>query len=506
METQTETSDPETTEAESAKPEKKETLFYAYVEPAEVVITDNMRTDLARYFKPLAEPGTVINPDTPKEGIAVLIDPHERHQTIEGFGASGCWWACFQDKFPEEVLDEMLVLLYTKDQGIGLTTFRHNIGGGTPKEFSGKGATVCVEEFPGFMNIEHDAQGVKVLYKLMSLGVDYFTLFMNSPPARMTKENNTLGAFTGGSNLKEECFEEYAVFCADVIELYEKAGVPVKYLSPVNEPQWAWKPTSYQEGCHYSMDEVYRLDCLLVKELESRNMSGKACIPETAAWYDEIYTKFLVSRLYHTEGMRDQVDHISAHSYGGNASSKRSVRQYYDSMNIKWPVHMTEMCFDYRGKGYETRLEASRVIHEDLTILDATLWEWWVAIETPGSGINGGSLAAYDEAHNSAHLNPQAYVIGQYSKFITGATRIGCSLAEEEGVFGSAYEKDGQLILIVTNESSEKKTIYADGVSGKGQAWRTSEELSLQYIGDLDASHGIELPPLSVTTIVFDGR
>ena len=166
---------------------------------------------------------------------------------------------------------------------------------------------------------------------------------------------------------------------------------------------------------------------------------------------------------------------------------------------------MTEMCFDYRDKGYETRLEVSKVIHEDLTILNATLWEWWVAIETPGAGINGGSLAAYDEARNCVHLNPQAYVIGQYSKFITGATRIGCSVAEGEGVFGSAYEKDGQLILIVTNESSEKKMISVDGVNGIGSAWRTSEELSLQYIGDLDVSKGINLPPLSVTTIVFNG-
>ena len=480
-----------------------DTVFYSYAEPAEVIITDAIREDLKNFFRPAAQEGELINQGGAPGQFTVKVDPSQRSQTIEGFGASGCWWACFSDQFPEESLDEMLVLLYTSDNGIGLSTYRHNIGGGTPKDFTGKGATKCVEEFPGFLNIENDAQGVRVLYKLMSLGVDYFTLFMNSPPARMTKDENTLGEYYGGSNLKEECYEEYAAFCADVIELYEMAGIPVKYLSPVNEPQWKWSPKSYQEGCHYSPDEVFRLDSLLIEELRSRGMSGKACIPETAAWYDDIYTKYLVSRLYHTDDYKDQVNHISAHSYGGNASNKRSCRDYYKSMNIRWPVHMTEMCYDYRNTGYEKRLEASRAIHEDLTILDATLWEWWVAVETPGSASGGGALASCDPESGRVQLNPQAYVIGQYARFITGAQRIGCETDSDESVYASAYEKDGQTIVILTNEGSGAVSVSLDGVAGYGAAWRTSEELSLQYIGDADAACGIELPAQSVTTLVF---
>ena len=70
----------------------------------------------------------------------------------------------------------------------------------------------------------------------------------------MTRNNKT-----GGNdnwwvcNLPEENNEAYADYFLTITEYFIEKGVPVKYISPINEPNWSWGNGGYhgQEGCFY---------------------------------------------------------------------------------------------------------------------------------------------------------------------------------------------------------------------------------------------------------------
>ena len=38
------------------------------------------------------------------------------------------------------------------------------------------------------------------------------------------------------NNLKPECYQEYVDYFLDITEHFLELGVPVKYISPINEP------------------------------------------------------------------------------------------------------------------------------------------------------------------------------------------------------------------------------------------------------------------------------
>ena len=66
----------------------------------------------------------------------IEIDPSQRFQTIEGFGASGAWWAQSVGAWPKDKREPILKLLYDSQDGIGLTIYRYNIGAGSGDDIS----------------------------------------------------------------------------------------------------------------------------------------------------------------------------------------------------------------------------------------------------------------------------------------------------------------------------------------------------------------------------------
>lgn len=60
-----------------------------------------------------------------REVIILQIDPAQRFQRMEGFGASGAWWPNYVAEFPAEERDHLLRLLFT-DAGADLCTLRQD--------------------------------------------------------------------------------------------------------------------------------------------------------------------------------------------------------------------------------------------------------------------------------------------------------------------------------------------------------------------------------------------
>ena len=70
--------------------------------------------------------------------MKITLNSNKTFQTIEGFGASGAWWAQVvgawdhEDKATKKSVNKAIAeLLYNKETGIGLSIYRYNLGGGS---------------------------------------------------------------------------------------------------------------------------------------------------------------------------------------------------------------------------------------------------------------------------------------------------------------------------------------------------------------------------------------
>ena len=75
--------------------------------------------------------------------MKITVNYDKKYQAFQGFGASGAWWAQlvggWESTEDDGTLkkDKIAALLYSKNSGIGLKTYRYNLG--TDSAFSGKG-------------------------------------------------------------------------------------------------------------------------------------------------------------------------------------------------------------------------------------------------------------------------------------------------------------------------------------------------------------------------------
>ena len=78
---------------------------------------------------------------------------------------------------------------------------------------------------------------------------------MNSPPIYMTKHGYAYNKDNGSNYiLAEDKYDDYALFAAEVVDHFDKEGIHFDYISPMNEPQYAW--AGGQEGSPATDQEI----------------------------------------------------------------------------------------------------------------------------------------------------------------------------------------------------------------------------------------------------------
>ena len=451
------------------------------------------------------------------------VIPQQKHQKITDFGASACWWATGYGQ--KEQVDKYLDLLFG-DKGLGLNVLRINVGGSVKADLSDTCTHGGLPRSPaspldeeGHFDIKRDLGSFIVAKKAAALGkIDDFTLFMNSPPTTMTKNGKTYaekpaeeGQFV--SNLREDCYEAYAKYVVDAVESYIAEGIPVKYVSPINEPQWQWDHHNHQEGCHYEPDEVVRMCRLVIRELDARKKKNpalanvKLSMPETAQWYQSSYVHDMYQLMCTDPEIAPHVDHFAAHSYGTSKAQKIETRAYFDSLGIDIPLHQTEwgpLHCDYVDN-MDFALELAHVMCEDFSILHTRHWTWWLGIS--GYRWPDGIVCVDLETGENLTLPKRYFTMLHHSRFIKGLYNVTMDMENLPAeVTGAAYasEDDSELVLILVNSENTPRTVQLDGIPGSpARVFETSELLDCRYLGDLDVSGGYTLPPRSITNLVF---
>ena len=448
----------------------------------------------------------------------IVINPQKKYQKYEGIGASGAWWAQIvggwdnKDENGDEMRNVISRLLYSKENGIGMNIYRYNIGGGSAHSGNGEYSDFArrTESFDagvGKYDFSRDANAVYMMKQAVKDGAEEVILFVNSPVERLTKNGwahlNKKQAFR--TNLSKENYKAFSDYCLDVTEHFVKEGLPVRYLSPINEPFWIW--TGGQEGCHYSPRQVGNIMRCFAAELRKRKSlnSVKLSGAENGdiRWLNKSYTR----RLLRYREVVECLDSIDIHSYclhmpipffNDRVKFLKRYRKWLDKKYPDMPVKMSEWTHMVGGKntGMDSALETVKVMHEDFTLLNVTSWQHWLACSH--YDYHDG-LIYIDIEKKSFEMTKRYYVTGNFSKYIPlGARRIE-SYSDDETVRVITFKQESVTVLIVINPTKSLKNYTApdDGLVSVTDKNHNLAERSCTC-GDV-----VDILPESVTTFVF---
>ncbi len=441
----------------------------------------------------------------------LTINPTKTYQTFEGFGASGAWWAQSVGARPD-LCDQIARLLYDRETGIGLSIYRYNLGAGSADSGAGNCGdalrrTHSLEAADGGCDPARDAAAVNMMRKAADYGAREIVIFSNSPPERMTKNGKAhldeKNAFR--TNLAKENYGAFASYMLDAAERFLAEGLPVKYISPVNEPIWKW--TGGQEGCHYSPLQARRLLRVCAEGIEARPaLRGKVLLSGMESgdlrWFNKSFTRALLS----DKVIRRNVDAVDYHSYflplpappfmNDRIAFMKRFRGFMDRHYPDVPLKMSEWCHMRGGRdaGMDSALVTARVIIEDLTVMNVTAWSHWIAC-SHYDYCDG--LIYFDPEKDDYTLTKRYFVTGNFSKFIPlGALRIETDTGDEE-VLSVGFAHDGGTTVILSNESEDPKFFFAPADLA---LYTTDKENDLAG-RKVKKGEAVKLPPRSVTTL-----
>ncbi len=452
--------------------------------------------------------------------MEIKLDSSNKKGKFEGFGASGAWWAqevggwSHIDKDSSmEVRDRISQLLYSKEKGIGLRTYRYNIGAGSLHSGNGDIGNVLrrTESFDageGKYDFTRDANAVYMMKKAAEDGADEIILFVNSPIERLTKNGwSHLGKKQiMRENLDISNYKAFAKYCLDVTEHFVSEGLPVKYLSPINEPIWIWN--GGQEGCHYSPSSAGKVMRVIAKEMDKYPSLADVKLSGLESgdirWFNKSFTRQLMKY----EEVRKRIDSVDVHSYFLKAPETgffsriaflKRYRKWLDRKYPELPVKMSEWCHMQGGrdKTMNSALVMADVIYNDINILNVSSWQHWIAVSEVDY-CDG--LIYINLSDKTFEMTKRYYVTGNFSKYIPfGAEKIGvCCLDMELKIL--AFTKDGKTVAVVINDTDKEKTVSFRDFSEKVKLVLTDETHDLEETES--DSKNIIIPKKSVVTII----
>lgn len=504
--------------------------------------------------------------------IKVSINLSQAYQTIHSFGASDCWSIKYIGKnWPDAKRNEIADLLFSKGfdangdpKGIGLSMWRSNIGAGSFEQGTASNISSdwrreeCYLNSNGSYDWTKQAGNRWFLKAAKDRGVENLLLFSISAPVSMTKNGYAFGldgAEKSKLNLVAGKADTLAGFLTEVVKRYNQDGLPINYLSPLNEPQWDWTANSSgmasQEGTAATNAEFSGLIKAIDQKITGKTLSVKIAAGEVAAlnyMYQSVADNPLrsdVVNYFWNAGSSGYVGNLPSvekailgHSYfsqpsvSGLVSNRVSLQNKINAVNPNLNFWQSEYCIlsgedniagNGRDLGMESALYIARVIHTDLVLANAASWSWWLAVSP--ADYKDGLVYVSDLSGNMGELqttksdgiiyrSKMLWAVGNYSRFVRPGMKRVSALADSysnaedaaKNLMISTYkdEVNKQVVVVMVNMTTASKDVNLTGVnfvSGSVRSYTTSgsKNLSMGAVSDVSK---IAVEGKSIITLV----
>ena len=473
------------------------------------------------------------------DNTCIKINKMSLEQEITGWGTSACWWGQVAGK--SENAEEIAKLLFSKE-GLGLNVFRYNVGAGEKENpnsrlsrdswRSSESFLVYNEETKTYeYDWNKDEAARHILDLALSYGcVDTVVLFANSPHYSMTVSGQASGGFTDNqSNLRKDCYDDFVDYFLDITEHFIDMGVPVKYISPINEPQWAWGGSWVgQEGCHYEIPEVVELAKMFAAEIKERNLDVKLSMAESGQVGD--HAMDCADLLMAEPEVAGVMGTYAYHSYWTNDPFlKKAFGNYLQKEYPQMEVEMSEWCelpCEHKIDTIEAGLIMARTISEDIALTGVNSWSSWVGVNEGGEYADSMIGANFDCSEYV--ISKRYYAMGHYSKFIpVGSHMVDFDISVADVKAEKAWWKqwiddkeynvylitnnmnvscyktpDGDYVAVIVNEGGDKE-IKFNMLGYDMSVYTTDSEKNLEFTSESKGHKKLTVGEKSITTVVF---
>ncbi|HKT58053.1 MAG TPA: discoidin domain-containing protein [Microbacterium sp.] len=448
--------------------------------PVQVWLTDVGANQWVAPQKPVAfQTQQTTNP------LTIRVDDSVKYQKITGYGGALTDSAAYLiDQLPVAAKNTLMQKLFSPSSGIGLSMVRSPMGA---TDFTASG-NYSYDDMPAGQtdptlskfSIEHDqAYIIPELQQALALNpkikIDSTPW---SPPAWMKTSGNMIGG-----TLLDNDYVPMANYFVKYIQAYGKAGIPISFVTPQNEPLNApsW-PGSYmtpaQEG---------KLVQLMGQAFEANGISTKIL-----AWDHNWDVPSYPESIYNDPTTDKYATGAAFHIYSGTPTYQTQIHNDYPGKDV------------YLTEATGTILQGTNQVafHDalDTWLIDATrnysqgTMLWNIALDpamgplnsdTNGIGVTRG-LVTIDPKTGGVTYNPDYYALAQVSKFVKpGAHRIYSNTFGAGSVDDVAYQNpDGSKVLVAYNDSaSAQKISVADGTQSFDYTLNAGNAVTFTYSG-----------------------
>ena len=461
------------------------------------------------------------------QNVATFRVTNQERQVIDGFGASDAWsmWqiGTWEDSLQTKVADWLFSSENLPDgspKGIGLSIWRFNAGAGSATQ--GDSAQINRDTRTEYFGKQTGQRRFLQLAK--ERGVPTFLAFYNSPPVHLTQNGLATNTGRGGTfNLKEDAYDDFAVYIADMLQQAEKEdGIHFDYVCPVNEPDghWNWLGPK-QEGSPATNREIAHIVREMSREFQGRGITTKILINESSDFRCMFATHqtdwqrgYEIQAFWNPDSVDTYVGNLpnvarvmAGHSYWTNTpvlkpsdrgyervglyGYRKQLKDAFDKVDADF--WMTELCIMsndeeiHGGGGFDFTMEealyVARVMHYDLTVANARSWQWWRAA---GGNYKDGLIRMYVKGErtggrgqrremvpeNRVRDSKLMWTLGNFSRFVRpGAVRLDVEgQMEIDGLMLSAYRNtDGTLAIVAINYGKEDRPVRIDWTMDNGR-------------------------------------
>jgi O-glycosyl hydrolase len=389
------------------------------------------------------------------------------HQTMVGFGASeGFGQASTVENAASATQTQALNDLFSPTSGAGLTILRNEISadpGGTIEPTAPSGPTATPTYVP-MSSTGNDmgqlwmAQQIKASYGVTNVFADAWS----APP--FMKVNNSVdngGALcgvTGATCSSGDWRQAYANYLVQYAKDYSAAGVPLSYIGPENEANFA--PSNY-DGMTLTPAQTVNLLDVLGPTVASSGLPTKVECCATEGWD---WAQQYAAAIEADSTANADTPVFTSHGYTQAPASALSGWSK-PAWQTEWSTFETwDPAWD--DGSVASGLTWAQHIYTGLTAANLSAFLYWWGSTTPSA--NGDNEGLIQINGSTVAPSGRLWAFANYSRYVhPGAVRIGATSSNGSVTMTAFKNTDGTIAIVALNTLSSSDAI-SYSLSGTG--------------------------------------